>query len=122
MGGSIRAKISSGIAQINIKNNFFEKGSAVWGGFLDFELFYSVVAENNVFLSGLVDSLVDNLGIASTLVLSGNTNISLSEYFGINNKYLNGISRSNSILFIFIMNFLYLDLLRCIRDVWRILF
>ena len=76
-----------------MKKNCFEAGQATWGAFLDFELFYLILAENNVFLNGAGVSRT-GVGTGSTVVMTGCTNFSMSSYFGTNNMYLNGFSEN----------------------------
>ena len=83
-----------------IINNFFDQGQGILGGYLNFELFFSIVSENNTFQNGLAKEFYNSSGIAtgSSLVLTGVINRTVSDYFGRNNKYLAGWSESKGFL------------------------
>jgi len=82
-----------------ITNNIFDRGQADWGGYLYFDLLFSIVSENNTFQNGLAQQLLgtNKIGTGSTLVITGVINRTVSEYIGYRNKYLKGLSESQGL-------------------------
>lgn len=87
-------------SEIKIQNNFFFYGIGTFGAYLDFEYFYKITSENNIFLCGMAITLNTNgitsldglVGSGSVSTMTGSTNFELSSYIGINNKYIDGIA------------------------------
>lgn len=77
-----------------IIGNIFDLGNADWGSYMDFEIFYSIRSENNLFLNGMASAFI---GTASSVIFSGSTDYSLSVYMGKNNKYIYGISENRGL-------------------------
>ena len=103
MGGSIRVKTHSILVYVNISGNFFDKGLADWGAFIDLELEFSIDSFNNVFQNGIARSYFGNkIGTSSVLVMVGGVDAQYSNYRGRNNKYLDGWGENKGFSYIYL--------------------
>lgn len=96
VGGAVYLRSHSQIAFVIFKSSYFCNGRGVWGVYFELELLFCVVFENNVFLNGVAKEFIPmvQIGLGSTMSMSGFVDPSLTSWKGFGNLYINGWSEN----------------------------